>query len=268
MSLPLNCENTQNALLEHTRSELDSSLSSHLRECPPCQNFEKSFQFVNQNYQKLNDVYPSAALCNQILESLKPKLSLLEQIKHFLLHPAVLAFNVFVLTLLGTYFFQHSPSVQDQASYNLSNSQTISSSPQTAVQDLPSVAAIPANKTNFRFVGTNLNPTLKANLEKPLLLAQDLNQMENISMESIANFKHQIAVKHLMDGDEEKASAILGEVINQNLNYSHWELAVIQHLAIMKKLGKTEEVQKDLARLREFAMTSSGMIEEAERVSN
>ncbi len=87
---------------------------------------------------------------------------------------------------------------------------------------------------------------------------------EQVLAEEIAAFKHLHALHYLWDEEYEKAHQLLADLIEQDLNYSRWDEAVLQHIHVMKKMGRTHEAKRDVARLREYAHMSPDSISQVE----
>src|SRR5262249_41010586 len=118
---------------------------------------------------------------------------------------------------------------------------------------------------NIRMVDWNPVPRMIPDLDRPVLRHTDMASLEQASIESVAAFKHQVALRHMLDGEYDKACQVLDGVIDNYLNYSHWDQAVLLHISVMKKLGRQNEIQRDLNRLREYAINNPELLSEAER---
>jgi hypothetical protein len=111
-------------------------------------------------------------------------------------------------------------------------------------------------------VDWNPMPQLAEDLDRPVLRHTDLPSLEQATIESICAFKQHVAMRHIMDGDYAKADQLLDAITDNYLSYSNWDQAVLMHMNLMKKLGRTQEIQRDIARLREYAMASPEVLSE------
>ncbi len=252
----MNCESIQDQLVDFLYEEsfkANESLKIHIENCPNCLKSLESFKLIQSAFHHLKDPqlppHLTAAVIQEIEKSPVVSESVFLKLKQFIFHPAFVALFVFSLTLGVSYFAKD---------YFKSN-------PQTAFLTAPS------ETRNFpltvRMVDWNENPRVDADLDQPVLKTAELSGLEQASIESIASFKHQIAIKHMMDGDDQKASQILESLIENDLTYSQWDQAVFQHLQLMKRMGRNQEMKKDIARLKEYASAQQEVIARAEMMA-
>lgn len=248
----MNCESIQDQLIDFLYEESfeeNESLKSHIENCPHCSKSLESFRLIQSAFQNLKDPqlppHLTAAVIQEIEKSNVVSESVFSKLKHLIFHPAFVALFVFSFTLGVSYFAKD---------YFKSN-------PQTAFLSTPMERSFPLG---VRMVDWNANPRVDADLDQPVLKTAELSGLEQASIESIASFKHQIAIQHMMDGDDQKASQILGSLIENDLTYSQWDQAVFQHLQLMKRMGRNQEMKKDIARLKEYASAQQEVIARAE----
>ncbi len=252
----MNCESIQDQLVDFLYEESfeeNESLKSHIENCPNCSKSLESFRLIQSAFQNLKDPqlppHLTAAVIQEIEKSHVVSESVFSKLKQFIFHPAFVALFIFSLTLGISYFAKD---------YFKSN-------PQTAF------LTAPAEERNFpltvRMVDWNENPRVDPDLDQPVLKTAELSGLEQASVESIAAFKHQMAVKYMIDGEDQKASQLLESLIENDLNYSHWDQAVFEHLQLMKKAGRNQEVKKDIARLKEYASAQQEVIARAEMMA-
>lgn len=234
-------------------------LESHLKSCTSCQQDLKSLSFVAEVYEKLPEVYPPSHLTEKILAQISSRPSFLEKIKVFFRHPATVGLTVFCFTLAGTLLYQRYVSSPTQ----IAQKEPSSSTPSTSVATVSNFQPF-ANQAGFRMVGWQSPVRLLEDLDRPVLRHTDVLSLEHASIEAVASFKHQLAMRHIVDGEYEKAHMVLDNIADNYLNYSHWEQAVLQHMRLAKRMGRGDEVQKDLNRLREYAMATPELVRQAE----
>jgi len=260
------CEDVQDQLVSllYEGEPSDPAVKDHVRQCPQCSATLQSYQQVQSLFQSLPEVNPPPHLTDAIFEkvSARPREPLGAWLSRFFLHPASVAVIVFVLTLGGTLIAKkYYPWLPRD------NSQGTAVAVKDSGSSSPAADVIPAARPHFvranlRMVDWNPMPTMIPDLERPVLKTTDTPSLEQASIESVAAFKHHIALRHIVDGEFSKAHEILDSIAENYLNYSQWERAVLLHMSLMKKLGRTEDIQRDVARLREYAMTSPAVLSE------
>ncbi len=240
-------------------------LKTHLKSCSQCQEELKTLSSVSLLYKKLPDVNPPAYLTDKIFSRVGPKVSFIEKIKVLFLHPASVGLTVFCLTLAGSFLYQRYVNRPENFALKTSAPQ-----PSISENSIPSgaVAQSVAYPSNFRMVGWQAPVHFVEDLDQPVLRHTDVSSLEQASIESVAAFKHQLAMRHILDGDYEQAHALLENITDNYLNYSHWEQAVLQHMRLVKKMGRTYEVKRDLDRHHEYAMATPEVIQQAEMEAN
>jgi hypothetical protein len=269
------CELIQDQLMDllDEANKGNPRLQVHLRECTDCRNAFQSYQDVQNLYKSLPDREPSIELADRVLsrvsEAGSPQVGVLAWVSRVWLHPATVAAFVFVLTLGGTLLFKRFypfSTPQNQVAVNEKTAEIGPAGPVKEMKGEEGLSVQPmALNPNFRMVDWNPVPRLIPDLDRPVLRHTDVASLEQASIESVAVFKHQIALRHILDGEYAKASQVLDGVIDNYLNYSHWDQAVLLHISVMKKLGRQDEIRRDLNRLREYAMTNPELISQAER---
>lgn len=241
-------------------------LEAHLASCTECQEELSSLTFTSLIFKGLPDLSPPAHLSEKVYARLQKKPSFLHQLKLFFLHPASVGLTVFCLTLAGSmgyqkYFSEHSlaPVAENQAKTveSLSDFKSVMGLNQPAVY-----------RPNFKMVGWEPPMRFVEDLDRPVLTHTDTGSLEQASIEAVASFKHQLAMRHIVDGEYEQAHVVLNNIANNYMNYSHWEHAVLQHMRLMKKMGRDEEMKKDLGRLQEYAMATPEVIRQAQEEAN
>jgi hypothetical protein len=265
MNSNTDCQQIQDQLIDflYEEEKVSPELKSHFHECVACQKSLEELSQVKNLYQKLPLVDPPYAVSEAIFSRIaKPKLTPFEWIGRLFTHPAPVAIMVFVLTLGGTYLFKRYlpgslPGTQVAVQEKVS-----AEAPSIAEMSAPTVT-----NSYLRMVDWNPGPQLIPDLDRPVLKHTDVTSLEQASIESVCAFKHQIALRHILDGDYAQADQMLDSIIDNYLNYSQWDQAVVQHLQLMKKMGRPQEVKRDIARLKEYAMASPDVIAQAELVA-
>jgi hypothetical protein len=256
------CESIQDELvgLLYEGEETSPSVKEHLRQCNQCSATLQSYQKVQGLYRSLPELSPSPRLTETVFErvSTPPKSAFFIQwFRWIFLHPASVAVVVFVLTLGGTLYvrkyFPWFPRDNSKQTAIALKSEAPSAEGMVAS---PSASLSPMVRSNVRMVDWNPMPHLEADLDRPVLKQTDLPSLEQATVESICAFKQHIALRHIMDGDYAKADQILDGIIDNYLNYSNWEQAVVMHMNLMKKLGAPRKSNVASPRLRECAMPS------------
>ncbi len=229
-------------------------LQDHVKSCSACQSELKSFSFVSSLYEKLPDLNPPVHLTEKVYQQISPKVGFFEKLKVLFRHPASVGLTVFCLTLAGSLTYQRFVSKPTAQVAQLSNND--------------SGRNLTYQPGNFRMVGWQAPVHFVEDLDRPVLRHTDVSSLEQQSIESVASFKHQLAMRHILDGEYEKAHALLDNITDNYLNYSHWEQAVLQHMRLVKQMGRTYEVKRDLDRLHEYAMATPDVIAQAEAEAN
>ncbi len=232
------CESIQNALIDFVgESEgMLPELQLHLKSCGGCRDVLKVFQSVHSSYQKLPEIEVPPHLSQKTLSTLiglssqakdhVERAGLFSRLSSFLLQPGLVAAVVFIMVLGGVSFYRDRISPSPQMAQNFTSIPPLS--PQEDITDL----------------------------EASVLAHADLATLEQVSTDGVAAFKHQLALRHLMDGEDLQASQVLHNIMEQDLDYSQWEQVVKLHMKLMKKMGREAEYQKDLLRFREYAVVS------------
>ncbi|GEM_PF-2108298 len=243
-------------------------LEVHFSACFACQESLKELQKVRGVYQKLPDVFPSSSLSEKVLAKMTPQRSFTDILRALLLHPASVGLTVFCLTLGGSLFYQRFLSKPEGISQapSLSHSTPLASGGSNTAMPLSQEVAYQPG--GYRMVGWQPQARLIEDLDRPVLRHADVASMEQASIEAVASFKHQLAMRHILDGEYEQADRILDSITDNYLNYSHWEQAVLQHMRLMKKMGRENEMKRDLARLHEYALATPDVIRQAEMEFN
>lgn len=248
----MNCESIQEKLLDLLYEEESADLpllKEHLATCSSCSADFDGLKAVQNTYKALKDPLLPSHLTQAVLQEFEQTESSANSFfakwTSFVLHPAVAALLIFSLTVGVSY------SVKD---YFKKNQQTALVMPEE----------ISSPPFLVRMVDWSSDPKVLPDLDRPVLKTAELPSLEQASVESMAAFKHQRAIHYITDGDDQSASKLLSAVIENDLNYSHWDQAVVQHLALMKKMGRHQEMKKDLARLKEYASMNQEMIARAE----
>lgn len=239
-------------------------LQSHLKSCNACQADLKSLSSVTQLYKKLPDINPPAHLTEKVYSKISPKVGVVDKLKALFLHPASVGLTVFCLTLAGSLTYQHFVS---KPSSDVAQRDSLPSAG-TNYNGLAQPVSYAPTHGNFRMVGWQAPIHFVEDLDKPVLRHTDVSSLEQASIEAVASFKHQLAMRHILDGELEEAHAILENITDHYMNYSHWEQAVLQHMRLVKKMGRQNEVQEDLDRLHEYAMATPEVIQQAEMEAN
>ncbi|MBL7685507.1 MAG: hypothetical protein JNK65_05680 [Deltaproteobacteria bacterium] len=246
------CEKYQDEMLDCFEGPLSTELLSHLKNCINCGKLLQSFKQVHQIYKTLPDLNPPAYLDQKILTYARSaelraasKTPFWESLRGWFLHPAVVAASVFVITLGGVQVYK-------KLSFNTSSSEVAGGQKDSSAQSYASSELSP--NPRLRMVDWNSAPRLIPDLDRPVMRSVDLASIEQTSVDSVAGFKHLLAMRHIMDGDYERAHQLLASIADRNLDYSQWQQVVMLHMNLMKKLGREEDVQRDLARLKEYAV--------------
>ncbi len=246
------------------KTDLPPADQSHLKTCSSCYSLYQDYQLVHQRFESLPEIDVPPALSLKVLSQLeiphKKSGFFSEWLNRLILHPVSVAAVVFVFTLVGVYVYQgylSSPSSNSVAQ------QTLGVSPNPDVAYAP--APMPtARFSNFHMSDWNPNLRLIPDLDRPVLSKVDVSNLDQATTEAVASFKHQLALRHMIDGDYAAVCGILDQVVENDMNYSQWDQAVILHMRVLKKLGRTEEVKKDLSRLKEYALASPEILSEFE----
>jgi len=263
--MPTECELQKDAMIEALYGEkgMDPSLQGHLHQCPDCQEAFKGYEGLRSLYQALPDREPPPHLTDKIFSKIEqgaePLPGFFAWVGRWLLHPASVAAMVFTLTLGGTVLYRRQfSSTQDPRV-------ALSPVPEKRSEGPSELSPPPVVGSYLRMVDWNPSPRLIPDLDRPVLRVADVASLEQASIESVASFKHQVAMRHILDGEYDKAGRVLDGVIDNYMNYSHWDQAVVMHLSVMKKLGRQDEVRRDLKRLREYAMSNPEFVSQVER---
>lgn len=269
--MEVKCEQFKDELvsLVYPDEPKSSELEAHLKSCSSCQIDLGEMQQVISFFQKLPDPLPPAHLTEKVFSRIAPQ-GLLEKIKHLFLHPAYVGLTVFCLTLAGSILYQRYiiKPTYDQLTDRRG---AVISAPVTSTASVNSEAPMAqpvAYQSNFRMVGWQPTQRFIEDLDRPVLRHTDLVSLEQASIEAVASFKHQLAMRHMLDGEYEKAHVVLESITDHYLNYTHWEQAVLQHMRLMKKMGRDDDMKHDLARLREYAMATPAVVQQAEMEAN
>lgn len=237
-------------------------LEVHLQICNSCQKSLQELSSLVSFSRRLPDPHPPAHLTEKVFAQIAAPKSFRERIRLLFLHPASVGFTVFCLTLAGSFMYQRfskaplAPVAQNEKSAPSENSLAASMYQPVAYQP-----------NTFRMVGWQ--PTLRyiEGLDRPMLRNADLGSLEHASQEGLASFKHQLAMRHIIDGEYEKAHVVLNNIANNYMDYSHWEQAVLQHLKLMKSMGRDDDMRTDLYKLQEYAMATPDVIRQAQEVA-
>lgn len=240
-------------------------LECHLASCASCSQVLEQHQRVQAVFSRLPPLRPPVFLEDRIFAQLKtPSQKLRGWFQKLFLHPAWGAAFFLILALGGFQWLRHSPPNPGIGPLvrhgHLADPAILSSSG--------------GQESGFTFVANvqerlidvdemKLSPL--PDLERPLIQKTDLSSLEQSSNESVSSFKHQFAIRYMLDGEYDKACALLDQLIESNFDYSLWSQAVFDHLNLMKKMGKKEEMKRDLARLKEYAMTNPDLVRMAEK---
>ncbi len=263
------CTQYQNDLVSllYEDEVLEPKAKAHLESCSPCQLELKNLQKTQSFFSVKYDAFPPVQLEQKIFEQISNKnKSRWSFFKNFLLHPATVGVSVFLLTLVGTlslkknYLGVHEIALVD--SNSVSNDSTSANPSESEAPNLESNYA----KVSYRMLDWNPLPRVTPDLDKPVLKLTSLGSLEQNSIEAVSTFQHQIAMRHLMDGDFQQASQALNQVIDRDQRYSQWEQAMMQHLHLMKQMGQEEGIQRDLARLKSYAYATPELMQKAEEI--
>ncbi|MFO1519706.1 MAG: hypothetical protein U1F57_08620 [bacterium] len=262
--MTVRCEEVKDELVTLLyEEEGQDATRGHLRECSSCQDAFESLKQVQNLFQKLPDREVPAHLTDRVFDRIaeiqEGKKPAIGWLKKLFLHPAYVAVFVFVFTLSGTLLFKRYFSGPNGSQVAVGDSRSsMGQNPFEEKKEGASVAPVAASygMPNVRMVDWNPMPRLIPDLDRPVLRHTDLPSLDQASIEAVASFKHNMAYRHIMDGDYAQADKILDSITDNYLNYSQWEQAVLQHMQIMKKLGRQDEIKRDLARLREYAQVS------------
>ncbi len=236
-------------------------LEVHLQGCSSCQQDLQELSSTVSFSHRLPDLNPPPHLTDKIFAQIAAPKSLKERIRLLFLHPASVGLTVFCLTLAGSFMYQrYSKEVPAPVAQNEKNTR---SNNLLAASMYQPVAYQP---NSFRMVGWQ--PTLRyvEDLDRPMLRHADLGSLEHASLEGLASFKHQLAMRHIIDGEYDKAHVVLNNIANNYMDYSHWEQAVLQHLKLMKSMGRDDDMRTDLSKLQEYAMATPDVIRQAQEV--
>lgn len=265
-----NCEIFQDDLvtLLYEGETVEQGLNDHVKKCPSCSRTLEDYRRLQGLYQTLPDSNPPSALSEKVLSRLsRPRLvfwgsfSRWTASRRWLAHPAVVAVSVFLITLGGTFLYKKFfPSFPQGTSVALKSPTPSFLIRGDSVEEMLPVAMAPALNPNLRLIDWNTMPQLDPTLDRPVLKHANMTNLEDAAIEAVASFKHQVAMRHILDGEYTQACKVLDSVIDNYFNYSHWEQAVLLHISVMKKLGRQNEIQRDLNRLREYAMASPDAI--------
>lgn len=261
--MALQCEQFKDELVTilYPDEIVSPALQDHLRTCVDCEDSLKDFRSVVNLYEKLPEVSPPAFLTDKIFAKIQAPKSFSEKFKAFFLHPASVGLTVFCLTLTGVFLYQRYVSGPQDTLVSQNKVSDLGTARPAENVSLP-MAYQPAG--NYRMVGWQSPVHLMEGLDRPVLWHTDVTSLEHASIEAVASFKHQLAMRHILDGEYEKAHRVLDNIADNYLNYSHWEQAVLQHMRLAKRMGREDDVQKDLSRLREYAMATPEVIQQAE----
>lgn len=247
----MNCQSIQEKLIDFLYGEEENSserafLEAHLSSCSDCSKSYQGYQTVKNLYKNLKDLPAPAHLTEVVFSKIEqekyPLKGFFQKFSSFILHPAMIALLIFSVTAGVTYFVKGLYPSKPESDLAMKEGRV------------------------FRMVDWETHSELSPGLDRPVLKTAELPSLEQASTESVASFKHQRAMHYMVDGDYQKASEVLGALIENDLNYSRWEEAVMQHLELMKKMGRSQEMKKDLARLKEYASANHDLIAHAELV--
>jgi len=260
----MNCEKFKDELVVLLYEDEVSSpeLQIHLAQCNHCEKTLQEFKSTQTLfYRNLPDVYPPAHLNEKVLKLIQPKNSFWKRLSVVFLHPAAVGFTVFLVTLGGALYFKNElPSLR----FRQELAGAFDANGSFAVKNNP---AVKGAFLNYRMVDWNSTLSLIPDLERPVLRHIDVAGIEQSTIEAVASFQHQIAMRHIIDKDYAKAEQVLGQLINQHLEYSHWGQAVVQHMNLMKSMGRMDQVSHDLSYLKEYAQASPELIAQAEELA-
>jgi len=247
-------------------------LLAHLQSCGSCQKEIKDLGSTLSFSHRLPDLFPPPALTEKVFQKIAKPENFFEKMKRAFLHPASVGLTVFCLTLAGSFAYQryagHAPSAPLALRVASSPSPSTSSEEGSLARGPLQTVAYPPSYGNYRMVGWQPALHLVADLDRPVLRHTDVGSLEQASIEAVASFKHQLAMRHILDGEYDKAHEVLHNIADNYMNYSHWEQAVLQHMRLMKKMGRQDEMRNDLARLQEYAMATPEVINQAQMEVN
>jgi len=261
----MNCENFKDELVALLYEDEVSSpeLQIHLAQCADCESTLQSFQSTQALfYRNLPDVYPPAHLNEKVLKLVEPKISLFKRISAAFLHPALVGLTVFTITLGGALYFKN-----ELPTLRLGSQQTHEAFGPAGSFSVQNSPAVKNAFLNYRMADWNTALSVIPDLERPVLRHVDVAGIEQSTIEAVASFQHQIALRHLIDKDYARAEQVLNQLITQHLDYSHWGQAVVQHMNLMKSMGRMDQVSHDLSYLKEYAQASPELIAQAEELA-
>ncbi|MBF0492435.1 MAG: hypothetical protein HQM15_06610 [Deltaproteobacteria bacterium] len=266
------CLQYQNELvtLLYEDEGLKPDLKNHLKDCAPCQLELENLKQTQSFFSLKQDVFPPAQLEQKIFEQIAQKnKSNWSFFRLFLLHPATVAVSVFLLTLGGTLTLKKNYLAPQQiARQELVSAPVIQGAQKSIVSSELEAPDLDSNfaKVSYRMLDWNPLPRLTPDLDRPVLKYTSLGSLEQSSLEAVSTFQHQIAMRHILDGDYQQASQALLQVIDRDERYSQWEQAMMLHLLLMKRMGQQQEIQRDLNRLKAYAYARPELLQKAEEI--